>query len=1186
LVLLVYLAAISAAYGQGTTNNQGQSYLLQLPGATVSNGTFIGFLDNANPLTSFVTTTGPAGLTRVIAKPDGSKFYLVGTGAVQSIDGAFATGAHIINGLPGSPQAVALTPDGQTLLIGSSDQFGNSSLFFVNTNTDQITGNAVPLPSTPNFVANQTNVFCPQCFIAVSRDSQTAWVLTNSGIGARLTAINIATRQQTGQLVLSGGATSVTLSPQNLLYVTAVNLIDEINPATLALTVNGQTQLFFTPYQLHFTPDGTAAYCVNLVPTSGGSILKYTVASHGAVTWPSFQAGVNPPTFDDVIVAGNSRIFATDSAIQQLADIDPVTLIATPSTIALINNNQLPIQAAAVSNELPNAKFLFLLVANGNQTNLYRMDLATNTVSVQNQLASSLPAMQVVSVPQETNAASFITFNSNQVLQTGGAAATFMARVLDNTGLPVYNESVAFTTDTTTGAVITNAGTVTNGDGWVQANASVPNVGGTYNFTLTAGGATTVFTVTVPGGPAGPGNTSSQVQIVSGDGQIVQQNTAATYPLVILVTDTNGKPLANVPVTFQLTSGSGFVSSQNTQTDANGNASTTFVGLNLVTNTTFQSNTITASTSFGSVNFTFTTMNFDTLGNGLPEFLIQQPNLNNNFTITAPEGTPVPNAIQIQIIAQAFPDTGKPIPGVGLILSSGLSTPGNLLPAPATCLGSSNSDASGIAHCTLVAACQLGSQPLSVAVGNTLLLATGFELNIVPGGPSVFNIIAGNNQSGIAGQTLNGLAATLTDACGANVPANTPVVWAVKSGSATLVNTVSKTSGNGTVSTGVTLGATPGVVTVTATFTPTTGNPVVATFTLTNSVVISSVAAFSGSGQTTRTNQPFANPLVVQVRDSHGNGLAGVPVAFTVTVGSATFNPSTASATTDSTGKATINVNAGAVSGPIVITATAGGISTTFSLSSTLPGPAITNTSFTNNASGVVGIVPCGLTTLTGPGIAPLVNGIISGLSTFGIGPLPFTLGGLTISVDNIPAPIEAIANQGGVQFAVFQTPCEISSSSPATIVVNANGAITTVTNVPVSAAQPGIFTFPASDGKTYAVVIRAADGSYVQPNNFARRGETYYMLVTGLGETTPTVATDDVGTGSENVIFPTIVSVNNSGIPVVSSQYWEGGVGVYIVGFQIPLNAPTGPAQNLAIGLNVNGTVVVGPIVQIAGVQ
>ncbi len=61
LVLLVYLAAVSTAYGQGTTNNQGQSYLLQIPGATVSNGTFIGFLENANPLNSFITTTGPVG---------------------------------------------------------------------------------------------------------------------------------------------------------------------------------------------------------------------------------------------------------------------------------------------------------------------------------------------------------------------------------------------------------------------------------------------------------------------------------------------------------------------------------------------------------------------------------------------------------------------------------------------------------------------------------------------------------------------------------------------------------------------------------------------------------------------------------------------------------------------------------------------------------------------------------------------------------------------------------------------------------------------------------------------------------------------------------------------------------------------------------------------------------------------
>src|SRR3984957_5222409 len=323
LVMFVYLAAISVAYGQGTTNNPGLSYLLELP-QTLSNGTFIGFLDTANPLNPAFTTTGPVGLTRVIPKPDGSKFYLVGPGTVQSIDGAFATAPQIINGLSGTPQAVSMTPDGQTLLVGTKDQFGNSSIFFVNTNTNQVVGNPVALPSTPNFVANQTSVFCPQCFIAISQDSQTAWVLTNSGIGARVTAINIASKQQSGQLVLQfGGATSITLSPMGLLYVTAVNAIYEFNPATLTLTPTGSIQTFFTPYQLHFTPDGTAAYCVNLVPTQGGSLLKFTVATHGIITWPAFQAGATAPTFQDVIVAGNSRIFALDTQLQppQLADV-------------------------------------------------------------------------------------------------------------------------------------------------------------------------------------------------------------------------------------------------------------------------------------------------------------------------------------------------------------------------------------------------------------------------------------------------------------------------------------------------------------------------------------------------------------------------------------------------------------------------------------------------------------------------------------------------------------------------------------------------------------------------------------------------------------------------------------------------------------------------------------------------
>jgi hypothetical protein len=248
--VILYLAVSTAAFGQ--------SYLLQTPGSASQSGAFTVYVDSANPLNPVASPTGPAGVGYVIAKPAGQGFYLVGSSSIQSIDPAFATAPHAIAGLVGPPTAAAITPDGNSLLIGATDVNGNSFLYVVSTTSDVIVGSPIPLPSLPTFQPGSgiTN-FCPQCFIAVSRDSTTAWVLTNSGVGSRVTAINLKTQKQTGQLTsLFGGGTSITLAPLGLLYVSGGNAIYEINPATLTQTAASPIQLFFSPYQLHFTPDG------------------------------------------------------------------------------------------------------------------------------------------------------------------------------------------------------------------------------------------------------------------------------------------------------------------------------------------------------------------------------------------------------------------------------------------------------------------------------------------------------------------------------------------------------------------------------------------------------------------------------------------------------------------------------------------------------------------------------------------------------------------------------------------------------------------------------------------------------------------------------------------------------------------------------------------------------------------
>jgi len=245
------------------------------------------------------------------------------------------------------------------------------------------------------------------------------------------------------------------------------------------------------------------------------------------------------------------------------------------------------------------------------------------------------------------------------------------------------------------------------------------------------------------------------------------------------------------------------------------------------------------------------------------------------------------------------------------------------------------------------------------------------------------------------------------------------------------------------------------------------------------------------------------------------------------------------------------------------VTATASTFSATATLSSRAAGPTVTPASFTNAASGATGMTPCGFVTVTGVGIAPTVQGVVAAESFFGA--YPYALAGLSITVNNIPVPIQAVANDQFGQRANFQAPCELTGDT-ATVVVTVNNATTTIQGVKVLAVQPGIFTYTGSNNKIYGAVIREVDGTYVTAANPARQGEKVYVVVTGLGQTNPTLVTNSVGTGTQNVILPTAVFLSGRGVPGLSARYLFGWIGAYLVEFQVPTDSAIGPDQTLIV--------------------
>ena len=73
-------------------------------------------------------------------------------------------------------------------------------------------------------------------------------------------------------------------------------------------------------------------------------------------------------------------------------------------------------------------------------------------------------------------------------------------------------------------------------------------------------------------GPPVPGG----VTIVSGNNQFANIGSAPANPLVVLVTDNNGSPFGNTPVTWKVISGGGTVTDTTSTADASGYAKMTY----------------------------------------------------------------------------------------------------------------------------------------------------------------------------------------------------------------------------------------------------------------------------------------------------------------------------------------------------------------------------------------------------------------------------------------------------------------------------------------------------------------------------------------------------------------------------------------------------------------------------------
>ncbi|MEO8368726.1 MAG: PQQ-dependent sugar dehydrogenase [Candidatus Solibacter sp.] len=214
--------------------------------------------------------------------------------------------------------------------------------------------------------------------------------------------------------------------------------------------------------------------------------------------------------------------------------------------------------------------------------------------------------------------------------------------------------------------------------------------------------------------------------------------------------------------------------------------------------------------------------------------------------------------------------------------------------------------------------------------------------------------------------------------------------------------------------------------------------------------------------------------------------------------------------------------------------------------------PRLTSSAVTNAASFAPGMVAGSLATAFAAGVRDA-----SGVTVADRVPLPVSLGGVSVSVGGVAAPIYSVSNVAGTEQVNFQVPFEVAGRSSATVVVTRDAQASASVDVPLAAVQPGVYTL---DG-TAAIVVHAADYSLSDAAHPLRSDEYAFVYVSGLGAVANAPATGAGGPASPPATASADVRVTLGGVdcPVQFAGLAPGFVGVYQVNFRVAAGAVSG---------------------------
>ncbi|MBI1354290.1 MAG: hypothetical protein GC160_08085 [Acidobacteria bacterium] len=682
-----------------------------------------------------------------------------------------------------------------------------------------------------------------------------------------------------------------------------------------------------------------------------------------------------------------------------------------------------------------------------------------------------------------------------------------------------------------------NATTNQSGQAAIICQANQVNQDTTTTVTVSEGGRSVTFTVTVANQDQSDG-----LRIVSGNGQIVTQNTQFPQPLVVSAR-INGVPQNGLKLTVQSSNNAVFCTDQ-LLTDENGLGQ-------IVCNAGAVSSFTTVQILVSDDNGRVLPEPFTATVSPTPVGIATDIELLTTGPLIGTVGEEAPTGIRVR----AVNDSNEPVPGATIFFRSSADL--SFSPAVVT------SNVSGEAVTTVTFGCPSRTGTIQIGLTAVSTEATlDFQAN---NGPlAQLQVLQGDGQSGSPGVRMGqALLVRTADVCGNPVP-NTAVAWGVNPPEAAALEVVGQVSnGQGQASALVrpTARGGPFQVLVAAQ----SDSSIQATFNLTVTNIPTFFRSVSGNAQTVAAGAVTAEPVVVEVLNEQSQPVAGVNVSFSVLEGGVTIESQTGA--TNAMGRSSAFIRAGSTLGPAKVRATALGLAVDFLVSVLGAQPVLTTDGFVNAASFRPGLSPGSAASI----FAVNITGDVQGIAATPYDPasgFPTVFRGVQVLVNGVAAPILALVNINGQEQVNIQVPFQTSGNFATVTVIN-NSSQSSIPGVPVFSPQPGIFEVTDTGGSRFAAALHV-DYSLVSPTNPARPGEAVQLFLTGMGRLEPAVATNVAGPvpPALTVADPT-VTLDGTVQEVLGSFYAPQLISVYQVNFIVGAAAQPG---NRALQVELSG--------------